>query len=365
MLYPPVVLGLAPPAAAVMAVEWRRRRPRGAVAFATHVLAAGGMLAVTYLRPYPLDIGPPFSGAQIATMPEWQTHGRFPYFVADWQVYYFNGPIAGLGVSPTLSLVAVVLLVLTVARWPRAIPLEGWALLVGSLALWALAHAVLLKLYFPSRYTLYTLPVFAIVWAAGVTKEMAQYSLPTTARRVGSAALIIAAAIAIAVDVRAGVAFARGPGSGSGAAGMEAAYAFVRRLPKKTLVAAHPDDADFVPLRTRRSVLVSTEIALPIHTQYYATMKQRTNDAFDLLYATDWPTIDRIAKRDKIDVFLLDQNRLLRPTERPYLRPFDRGNTGRIARAADQGFAMLSPPAGRVLFAKGDVLILKLNRGRP
>ena len=43
---------------------------------------------------------------------------------------------------------------------------------------------------------------------------------------------------------------------------LENAYAFISALPKDTLVAAHPDLADFVPVRTRRSVLASTEISM-------------------------------------------------------------------------------------------------------
>jgi hypothetical protein len=58
------------------------------------------------------------------------------------------------------------------------------------------------------------------------------------------------------------------------------------RLPKTALVAAHPDLADFIPVRSRRSVLTSTEISMAWMEGYYAQMKPRVEASLRAAYAT-------------------------------------------------------------------------------
>jgi hypothetical protein len=83
-----------------------------------------------------------------------------------------------------------------------------------------------------------------------------------------------------------------------------ALYAFVETLPADTLVAAHPLDADAVPLRTRRSVLVSDVVALPFDHGYYGQVADRTAAALAACYASDWAGVDALGQRYGADVFL-------------------------------------------------------------
>ena len=365
--YPPIVLTLAAPVGGVLASDlWRTRRLPNQFWWLVGLSAiAASLIAFSYLRPLPADIGRPFKYAQMVTMQEWQRGGRFRFFDKSPWVYYFHGTNSGLGLTVgRLSVAAVVLLAAVLFR-RRAVPAEAWLLLAGCLALWAAAHAFLFRLYFPDRYPMYGFPVFAVLAAAGIARELRPYFAGRTFRCVAFGLVIGFTAFSIATSARAGVAAYREPGKWLSANGYDAALAYLAKRPTKIEIASHPDDANAIPLRIRRNVLVNTESTLPIHDRYYAEMRRRTNDSFDLLYATDWAAVDRIAARDKIDYFLLDTRRLKTPEDRPYLRPFLQGNRQRIAEAREKGFALLSPPPERISFSAGDVVVIRLNRGRP
>lgn len=365
--YPPIVLTLAAPVAGVIGLGvWRERKlPRGFWWLVGLSAVAAGVLAASYLRPLPPEIGRPFKYAEMITMQEWQRGGRFRFFDKSPWVYYFHGTNSGLGYTVGRIAVASAVLLAAAVFIRRAVPLEAWALLAGCLTLWAAAHAFLFKLYFPDRYPMYGFPVFAVMAAAGIARELWPCCRRLAVRRVATGVVIAFTFFTVATSVRAGMIAYREPGKWLSADGYDAALAYLAKRPVRVQIASHPDDANAIPLRIRRNVLVNTESTLPIHDRYYAEMRRRTNDVFDLMYATDWPSIDRIARRDKIDYFLLDTRRLNDPDARPYLRPFLQGNRERIATGRKQGFALLSPPANRVAFTRGDVVVLRLNRGRP
>jgi hypothetical protein len=366
LMYPPVVMNLLAPTAAVVLLVYvfRRQRPTmGFYLFLALSAAAGVVLLMTYLRPLPPEIGRPYVYAEMVRMPEWQYNGRFRLLGFPPEKGYFDATNSGIGLSVNETAFAAVGLLLTAVFLRRAISLEAWALLIGALTLWALAHLLLFRLYFPNRYVMYALPVFGALWAAGAARELRDRVPSLVARRLIPAGVILFSIFAIVGAARDGYAAYYTPFRWAPPAGYEAALAYLGELPKETLVAAHPDDANSVPLRSRRDVLVNTEIALPMHSNYYAEMKRRTNDVFDLLYATDWDTVNRIAEHNKIDVFLLDTRRLRNPDLfPPYQPPFRRENQRRIADGREKGFALLSAPPERVLFESGDVMVLQLSR---
>lgn len=372
LLYPPVVLNLAPATAMVLAVGWQRHRrlPRGFVPFALLSVVTIGLLASVYLRPIPGDLGRWFTYDELRGMPEWQADGRSAFFLP-FEDFYFSAASSGTGLTPTHTAIVLLLLLATLALCRTAIPLEAWALLGGALAMWLLAHATLFKLYLPGRYLAYALPVFGFIWSARVAREMKLWLLARRAetihrlRRtvVGGAAL--ASIFLLAVDVRQALAeYRRQPGHRRWAnpAGYESVLAYLRTLPPTTLVAAHPTDANAIPLRTGRPVLVNTETSIAFHTGFYGQMRHRLDSAFGMLYATDFWAVDAIAVREGVDVFVLDTSRLARPDERPYYEPFRTTNRSRIAAGRD-GFALLSPPPGRVLMSAGEWVVLRVGGG--
>jgi hypothetical protein len=141
--------------------------------------------------------------------------------------------------------------------------------------------------------------------------------------------------------------------------GQEEAYAFLATLPKQTLVAAHPEDASHVPLRTRRSVLVAMETSLPYYTGYYRVMAERLSAVLVATYALHLEEADALHTRYGVDVFLVNRRRYAAGSG--YFAPFHDPLRHRVAQGQQQGFILLDPPADRLLFRQGDYAIVRLG----
>jgi hypothetical protein len=139
---------------------------------------------------------------------------------------------------------------------------------------------------------------------------------------------------------------------------LEKVYAFISTLPKDTLVAAHPDLADFVPVRTRRSVLTSTEISMAWMENYYKQMKPRVEASLRAAYATRIEEVDRQLEPLGVDVMLTGPS--VWQTQ-GYFAPFDELVRELRARGAVEGYALKSPPAERVLFRSGEYYVIRVG----
>jgi hypothetical protein len=138
---------------------------------------------------------------------------------------------------------------------------------------------------------------------------------------------------------------------------LENAYRYIAGLPVDTLVAAHPDLADFIPLRTRRSVLASTEESQPFVLGFYRKMKPLLEDSLRGAYATRWSDIDNILGARGVSAMLTAPSVW---SANDYFEPFrslvhqlrDEGNK--------QGFVLKHPTPDRVLFHSGDVYVVRV-----
>jgi hypothetical protein len=139
---------------------------------------------------------------------------------------------------------------------------------------------------------------------------------------------------------------------------LENVYAFIANLPKDTLVAAHPDLADFVPVRTRRSVLASTEISMAWMENYYKQMKPRVEASLRAAYATRIDEMDRELEPLGVDVMLTGP--AVWQTQ-GYFAPFDDLVRALQARGAVEGYVLKSPPADRVLFRSGEYYVIRVG----
>ena len=372
LFYAPTVLNLAPATAIVLAVGiYRYRRlPHGFWALFAFGCVGILMISLIYLKPPPPSIGPWYTPTEAKKMPEWKPKGRTAFF-RPWEILYFSSPVSGIGLTPKQALIAAAVLLAAVAWRPRVIPTAGWGLLLGALAMFVAAHLLLFKLYLPSRYTSYAFPVFAMVAVAAYTRELKMTILSRRSqlsRVLRPIAGIAAGAFCVAVFVSSAknvsAAFALPPYGENISANVEPVLVFLRTLPVDALIAAHPDDANIIPLRTQHSVLTNTETTIAFNKAYYDHMRERLFACFDLLYATDWATIDSVADKQGVSVFVVDTRRLTSPDDRPYWMPFRATNLPKIEAGKSAGFAMLSPPADRVLFRHGDWTVLRVGGGK-
>lgn len=368
VIYAPTVLNLAPAAAVVLAVGIvrHRRLPHGFVAMFVLGLVGVGLIAAIYLRPVPAEVGPWFSYKEARSLPEMRPGGRTAFF-RKWDALYFKSPVSGIGLTPKQTIVAAVILLILFIWRPTAVPLTAWAILLAAVLMFLAAHALLFKLYLPSRYTSYAFPTFTMMAMAAYAREvkaiLVDRHLPARPwfRSLAVGGACVCFFVTLATSATHAAAMLKLPAYGSSAAGYESALVFLRTLPKDAVIAAHPEDANAIPLRTQRSTLANSETSVAFNKAYYLQMRERIGVIFKMLYATDWPTIDTAADAYGVSVFVLDQSRLASPDDRPYFKPFRDENEKLIAAGRQTGFAMQNAPADRVLFRHGNWVVLRVG----
>ena len=231
------------------------------------------------------------------------------------------------------------------------------------------AHLTLFVLHHPNRYTLYALPVCGLlVLAALIPALIARLrSYPPAGRiltflgkqsklaiLVPVGCLVLAAYGAEATTKL--VSVLRPPPDQD----LEAVYLFLETLPKDTLVAAHPYDADNIPLRSRRSVLASMETSLPLYVGYYQTMAERIAAVLAAYHASDFAAVDLLYDRYGVDVFVVNQGRYV-PGASLYYEPFLDTVREQWRRGRRVGFALHDPPAERILFQHDVFTIIRVG----
>jgi hypothetical protein len=293
-------------------------------------------------------------------MQEFSPNGRQDLFGSRSIGSYFWHHRTGLGWSRKMLLAMVIAVGVTVVlRRRHLIPRPAWLLAIAGVLLWFVARLALLHLYLPNRHSRVAIAVFAIVAfaaAAFATIEAVATRRPATVSRIPFVVAVIAPLIvAVALLPTAADAW-RVPVDRD----MERAYEFIAALPNDTLVAAHPDLANFVPLRTRHSVLASTEGSIAFMQGYYARMVPRIEASLRAAYATSWDELQAALAPYEVDVMLTAPSVW---EKSGYYAPFDGLAHALIERGRHEGFVMRSPPPDRVLFRSGDVYVVRAGAG--
>jgi len=324
-----------------------------------------GVLAIAHIlltRGVPPDIGPMVSYAQAQTMAEFAPNGRQSLFGDTFREYWFGHHRTGLGWSPKLVLLllgatAVVLVLGKRKQIPRAL----WFMAGIGVTLWFIARQVLFNLYLPNRHSRWALAVFAVAivaaagyaaldWLIARTQDR-QKQWAIASRLVAIVAPLVVAAVLFPAASRAW----RTPVD----VDLERTYQFLGTLPKDTLIASHPTVADSVPLRTRRSVLASTENWISFQLGYTAQLTPRLAASLQASYATNWDDFDRALEPYGADVFLVAPYLWSTPT---FDAPFDKLVAGLVEKGRQQGFVLRTPPPERVLFRSGAVYVVKVDK---
>ena len=334
--------------------------------------AVVAVAAVLFGMPQAGALGPAFTYREAIGMPEFGPNGRLQLHVSTFVADLVRYHMMGLGTSPyfLIALTAAVVFVWW-RRESRLIPFAAWAMLGTGLALWALLRLfpaqLMFGLYLPNRHSKWAIAAFAIVAfaaAAYTGLELVVGWVRNRGGRISGAgpvwALSSCAVVAIGAllwpqahaDIKTPV-----------DRDLENVYAFISRLPKDTLVAAHPTLADDIPLRTRRSVLTSTETSMPWLRGYYAIVKPRVEASLRAAYATDVSDLDSQLAPYGVDVFVSGP---MVWNETSYLEPYDHELfQGLLARGRDKGFALREPPPDRVLYRSGDYYVLSVRAAEP
>jgi hypothetical protein len=294
------------------------------------LLVAGLALLPTVMQTS--GFGPTVSGAIAQTMPEFMPTGRTAFFTQDWELFWLKGPRTGFfpyewGVLPFwlkppqawLSLLLPVLMGFP-AKFPLIKQLRQKSVLLlqvllVSSGMFLLAHAVLFKLYLPSRYIQPNLRILAALAGAIVLVTLVDAllrSLPAVTIPL-QRSLLTGSAVLLMVW---GTAYpALRPLAGRGLVELSyvvgqapALYQFLAQQPKEILIASLADEAENLPAFARRSVLLGREFAIPYSVSYYREIRQRAIDLLSAQYSPDFATVQRTIDQYGIDFWLLEDN---------------------------------------------------------
>jgi len=360
LIYPIMIPVLGLTAAIVFLGDLKRERRLPPMWHWNAVLGAAAIAIVLYGSGTPADIGPMVTYEQAMKMSEFGAHGRQSlYGTGDWREWFWHHR-TGLGWSPWMVLAMGAAAGIVIALKKRyLIPPAAWIMAGVGAVLWFLARLVMFHLYLPNRHSRMALGVFAIVafTAAGYAIWQTFVRRPQQADRMGwIVAGIAPLVVAAALWPRASELWHRPVNRD-----LEAAYSFIQSLPKDTLVAAHPDLADFVPLRTQRSVLASSEESISFMLGYYRQLRPRLAASLRAAYATSWTEVESALAAYDVDVVLTSPQVW---EKEDYYPPFDGLVQDLRAKGARQGFVLQRPPASHVLFRSGDTYVLSVRPQR-
>lgn len=324
LFFPPLVL-LAVGALWVRLIKVRGVSLRLSRDWAEYRLAiAGFVVMVIVLLPFLMgglsDYGPIVSVEQMRAMPEYAPGGRSHYFGTPWWHALFKGA-GGMNLPyfPTVVLLGLALPFLPARRFPWGDRLQPSIrlftdLVVASLGLFLMAHAALLRLHFPNRYTYHTwraiLPLTTAIvltlllergwhWFSQ-QRQRGKLSVRVKSYGVGAIAVLLTLVLVPAIPPIAWVFQNWVKGEAP------EIYTYLAAQPTDTLVASLAPDADNIPAFSGRSLLVGREFALPHHQAYYAELSRRAEDLVRAQYTDDPAELRQVIEQYGIDFWMLD-----------------------------------------------------------
>jgi hypothetical protein len=339
-LYPPIILNTLALAGETVIKRWWHGIPKRALALdVLTLIVTTACIGTLMLATYGVDQD--LSGSQVTLeqarhMPEFYPGGRVVFFRAHVLTYMLTGR-SGIGIDHLSGFLIIIVVMGVVIGWRNLrIPSLVWGLLWTSLALFALSHATLFRLYLPSRYTFYTFSL-AFILAIGanwsclwqrcsqsqVCGRLVLHLRPLARPLVYAAAValflltyaLVQSFIIYKVDPRLVVLDHQD----------RAMLQFLATLPTQSLIAGHPFDMDNVPLMAHRKVLINAETAFPYYLGYYNRIKDRVLDSLRTYYAAHWSTVVSFVQRYGVDAFVVHKERLHPRVshEKIFYEPFD------------------------------------------
>lgn len=347
LVYPPAAL-LAVGVLAVCAVRWPGRRPsvdwrRAAYAALALGLAAGAVLVPALLSRGASEV---LTATEARGFPEFGPNGPLHFFVPS-ILDYVRQNRSGFDLRATGSTLLLAGLALLMVRRAnvRLMRAEVLALPVVALGAYAMAQAVLFRLYLPHRYTyplvaflaivvgvalaptwsaLWARPgprlrAFAVLCAPAGAYALALYAFPLgpteplaglaswKAVSLAGGVMIAAAWVALTLErtrnpaaagaLVTGVALVAllvlaGQGTRGTACPTRAATVYLASLPKDAVIAGDPNDLKCLPATTRRAVVISTQLAPSYEAAYFRRSRARM---FAMLRAYYGPSTSAIA----------------------------------------------------------------------
>ncbi|MBW4580077.1 MAG: hypothetical protein KME42_10955 [Tildeniella nuda ZEHNDER 1965/U140] len=348
------------------------------------LLAAGVVVAGVVLIPYGLlsqaAFGPLVSLAQARAMPEFLApNGRISFFDdRDPLGFWFDGIHSGLGISLNPVIVSVGLLLPFLWLFPRRFPLIKQCrpevvllpqMLVAAIGLFLAAHALLFRLFLPSRYTVHTLRIVVAIaggLALCILIDAAARAYRTRWQRKNVRYVAWGAAVLVAILLvfypqifwakhftKAGLVVGKVP----------ALYEFLQQQPKDSLIATLSIEADRLSVFAQRSVLVSPKYAIPYHPAYYNQIRQRAIDLIRAHYSLDAAAVQAFVQTYGVDFWLVERTAFTPAyLENRWLKLFEPANAEARSHLATAKTPVLAQAMERCrVFETADFVVLQAD----
>ncbi len=290
----------------------------------------GLAVAFIVMLPYALNVsefGPTITREEALQLPDFHNQGRSKFFKANFWGYFVSGGRSGLLTSSLYKPVTMAfgLFLPIIMRFSskfalsRQITQKIWLLLhliVVSVVMFILAHAVLFKLHLPSRYTGHSFCI-VIALAAGIVltsildalwRQVKIRQNPLNIRNIGQKILTSFLGGGIIFAILFYPSFVQDfPTTKYKSGDASALYQFFQQQPKDIMIASLVPEADNLPTFTQRSILVSREYAIPYHLGYYRPYRQRAMDLIKAQYSTNIELVRKFIRKYNITFWLLEE----------------------------------------------------------
>ena len=288
--------------------------------YRTYVFCAlAVVVALLALIPYlrgAEKFGPMVTYAQARQMSEFAPGGRVPFFYPDLWNYWMHGA-GGLHIQSRPSSLFVAFLWPILAFFPRAFPLLGRArgqillrIAGAALILFAISHALLFRLYLPSRYTQHAGRIVLALAAAAVIMALVDSLLRRSIDRPPGFTSIFASvfsALLLLWIVCFPLFLSHFPRVSYIAGNAPNLYRFFAAQPPTIRIASIADEANNLPVFCRRTIIFGVETAVPFHPGYYLPLRQRGLAIASAQYSPDLAVVQRCIRDQHIDFWLLDR----------------------------------------------------------
>ncbi len=335
LFYPPFVLIIA---GILILRLWRWRIGLSGFWNRSHYLfcATGLGVALLVMLPYVFSsskFGPIITASEARTWSEFLPKGNIPFFINNPWKYWLSANHSGIRLSLNPPLLGAGFLLPILLRYPSYFPLAKQVkseaavllqILLASLGCFFAAHALLFKLYLPSRYTIHSLRILMGL-AAGIALTIILDAILQWARQQALSdklrqqfrslrlkqllALASIAIIWITIVLYPNLFWQKYFPATSGyiVGGEPLLYQFFRKQPNDIRIASLTEEANHLPTFAGRSVLVAKTYADPYHVGYYRQIRQRANDLIRAQYSQDLAQVQNITRKYKVDFWLLER----------------------------------------------------------
>ncbi|MBL1178994.1 hypothetical protein [Pantanalinema sp. GBBB05] len=300
-------------------------------------IVVGGMLLLLYSLKGAAEFGPALTVAEARLMPEFWGDGRASFFSNDpfnyWIVQPRSGMLPGFYrlLKPPLMLTGLLLPVLMC--FPVQFPLVQRItpkvqvlaqVVVPSIVLFFLAHAVLFRLHHPSRYTQHSYRI-VMTLAAGIALTVLLDALlhwvkaePNQTRSLTTLGITTVMTLLLLVYPVTEELKQLLPGlknclpteflPGYVVGRDHKLYQFLAQQPKDSMIASLTEATNNLPIFAQRSVLVAKEYAMPYHKAYYQQVRQRAIDLIQAQYTPIAEVVQRFITTYGIDFWIVERD---------------------------------------------------------